>query len=49
MNLQDHCCVRTDGSRVIIDRRFVGGADLVQLRARRFDDLTDPESATDLH
>ena len=49
MNFKDHCRVRTDGSRVIVECCFIGGADFAQFRTGCFDDFANSKAAADLH
>ncbi len=48
MHFQDQRGLFADRARVVIDRRLVGGADLAQLRAARFQNFANSKSAADL-
>ena len=48
MNFQNERGLLADGAHVIGERRFVGGADLAQFRAARFQNLADAKASADL-
>ena len=48
MNFQNERGLFADGTRVIGQRGFVGGADFTQLCTARLQDFADPKASADL-